>query len=103
MTLGAQILQRLMSQSPEFWKKIQKWSGAIAAVCAALGWVLAQDIFNITWLNTEKVVYWLDRAALFFAGGLGSALFATNKPSLISKDTKEAVIKDVLKPDTPQQ
>lgn len=95
LTFWQLLLQRIKSENPEFYKKLQK----------IVLWTLIGDavLYAFLWLNVLLSPQWHDKLtkgciglALLLAGSFFTTTTGTKDPNLVSNDTKAAIVNDAI-------
>lgn len=86
----SQLLQRLGSKSPAFFRKLQWSAGIIAVIFWLFNSALTAGVLTIP--NQDRVVDWLNGIAGTFTGIVIGALTSTTNPALVDTEVKEKVI-----------
>lgn len=88
------LIQRLKSDQPEFYKKLQMIAiYALIAIGAVYG-ILWIGLFNIPAPVHDKINTACYALGTFLSGIVFTSSTSTTNPELMSKDTKQAVIDD---------
>jgi biotin transporter BioY len=96
MQLGfiALLIQRLKSEQPEFYKKLQVIAIIVLLVVGAVWFVLWLGVWQVAPELHAKLNTACYAVATFIVGVFFTAATGTKDPNLISKDVKDAVVKD---------
>lgn len=86
----SQLLQRLGSKSPAFFRKLQWIAGIISAAIWLFNSAVSANVIHFA--NVENVTNWLNTLGGGFAGILVGTLTTTTDPKLVAPEVKEAVI-----------
>lgn len=89
-----QLLQRLGSESPRFFKIMQIASLVLGAIAAAMKWLIDNDVWDLNEPTETKVSKVLTAVIAFFGGSLFASATGTTKPELMDDKTKTNVLQD---------
>ncbi len=90
------LIQRLKSEQPAFYKKLQVIALVILAIVGAIWFVLWLGIIHIDQVLHDKLNTACYALGTFIIGVFFTSMTGTKDPKLISNDTKDAVVKDAV-------
>ncbi len=88
----SQLLQRLGSESPRFFKIMQIASLVLGALAGVLKWLVDNDIWTLHEPTETKVSKVLTAVIAFFGGSLFASATSTTKAELMDDKTKINVL-----------
>lgn len=88
-----ELLTRLKTEKPEFFKKFQRVFVTVTGLLAFFLLLLQADVFHGDWVADVKP--WVIFLIAFFGGNAAGAQATTVKPELQDEKTKENVVKSL--------
>lgn len=95
--LITQLIQRLFSKSPRFFRIMQIISVCFGALCAGAAFVISQNLLPVDRELADRWQNFLQITAAFFVGAFGGFSTGTTDPSLMDKMAKFNAYNDVKK------